>query len=513
MARDGPNAVGGHKPLPSVDLVLLSRDIRALRARYAGAAAVAFVAACAALAMLAGPDLWTRWTLWQAPSPSAAEGTWPSEGPEAPRVEAAPAVVEAAAPPEPEPSAAPSAPTAPAAPTPANATQDGRRVVPFGAATGFRDALRRAGCSPQEAEQLVDALAGVVDFRRCRPEHELAFERDSDGTLTSFEYRVSVIESFVARRAGLDGFRAKRVLVPIERRRVAKGSEVWGSLARTLDGVGLGRVLAGAFVEAFEGTIDFSRGMRPGDSVRLIVDEEYAEGEFFRYGAVQALEYVGARTGRSRAFWFQQKGSSKGDFHDTRGRAIHGGWLRTPLRYDRISSGFDMHRLHPVLKRIMPHEGIDYSAAPGTPVWAAADGVVTFAGERGANGNLVAITHAGGYESFYAHLLRIARGVKPGVRVAQRDPIGAVGSTGRSTGPHLHFALKRGGRFLDPKRELNGPGRPLPAASMPRFRTLVRQLEKDLDAIPLAAAPHAETTAAAAVEDEPEAFHEEALDL
>ncbi|MCC6872692.1 MAG: M23 family metallopeptidase [Sandaracinaceae bacterium] len=135
----------------------------------------------------------------------------------------------------------------------------------------------------------------------------------------------------------------------------------------------------------------------------------------------------------------------------------------------------------------MPHNGVDYAAAPGTPVWAAASGSVAFVGPRGPNGNLVSLTHEGGYETHYAHLLRVAPGLARGTEVRQRQVIGYVGSTGRSTGPHLHFGLQHRGRFVDPQAELNGPGRMMPASQLGRFRRLVRELDAELDAIPVEA--------------------------
>lgn len=513
MARPGEDAASAHRPLPSIDLVILPRDLRALRMRYAAAAIAAVLVVLLAGLGVFGRELWAALPTRTTPTD---DSRWPSEGGERSALAVTPAgSTHESAVPAGAAAPAPVAPVAPIAPA-ATLIEDGRRVVRFGTAGTFRVALQQSGCSADETAQLVDALDGIVDFRHCRPDHELVFERDPDGTLASFEYRTGPTESFVARRDDSDSFRAERVLVPVDRRRIAKGTQVSGSLGRALDGLGLGRNLAGAFVEAFEGKINFAKGMRPGDSFRIVVDEEYVDGEFLRYGTVHALEYVGARTGRVRAFWFQPPGK-RGDFYDARGRAIHGGWLRTPLRYDRLSSGFDMRRLHPILKRVVPHLGMDYAASPGTPVWAAADGTVTFAGDRGANGNLVSIRHTSGYETFYAHLSRISRGVKAGATLSQRDPIGAVGSTGRSTGPHLHFALKRNGRFVDPKRELNGPGRPLPAASMARFRALVARSERELESIPLAAAPDPEPASANDSADsddgDDEVFHEDALDL
>jgi murein DD-endopeptidase MepM/ murein hydrolase activator NlpD len=158
------------------------------------------------------------------------------------------------------------------------------------------------------------------------------------------------------------------------------------------------------------------------------------------------------------------------------------------LRYDHISSPFDPRRLHPILRRIQPHNGIDFSAPTGTPVWAAAAGTVTWAGPKGPNGNLVAITHGGGYQSFYAHLHRIQPGITRGAHVNQRQPIGQVGTTGRSTGPHLHFGLKRGNQFVDPAAVLNGPGRQLSPGPLAQFRRHSRTLARELSDTPLAPA-------------------------
>ena len=140
--------------------------------------------------------------------------------------------------------------------------------------------------------------------------------------------------------------------------------------------------------------------------------------------------------------------------------------------------------MHPILRRVVPHNGVDYAASTGTPVWAAAEGTVTFAGVRGANGNLVSIEHADGYSTHYAHLHRITPGITRGVEVQQRQRIGQVGSTGRSTGPHLHFGLKRRGRFIDPIPEINGPGRPMPAPDLRRYRVHMQGLLRALSAIP-----------------------------
>jgi murein DD-endopeptidase MepM/ murein hydrolase activator NlpD len=369
-----------------------------------------------------------------------------------------------------------------------------RTVHHFGQSAGFRSALVAAGVSGAEADAVIAALTGVLDFRRCRPDHELVIERDGAGALQRFEYRASITQVYEARRGPEGAFHGAQVEVPIERLELARGGTVVTSLGDALEGVGLGRTLVGTFVEVFEGRINFNTDTRPGDTFRLLVTEERIDGTLLRYGTVHALEYRSQRRGPLQAFHFAPR-EELDDFYDETGRAVHGGWLRTPLHYDHISSPFDPRRMHPVLHRIMPHNGIDYSAATGTPVWAAADGEVTWAGERGPNGNLISISHEGGYESHYAHLSRFASGIARAVRVRQRQVIGYVGSTGRSTGPHLHFGLERRGRFVDPARELNGPGRMLPQGLQARYRqeaSRLRGVLEDIEIESAAVAPAAE---------------------
>ena len=482
-ADETPTGIPTHRPLPSVGMPLLRDEVRAAQQRRAlftalavGAALVAIVAAIV-VPMLGGPD----------EVETSDEGELVAAGPAVPLhvghsepVDAGPPPVDAGPPPE---------------PIAVEATDEpgGTRVVHrFGTAAGFGPALRGAGLSGEEADRVIAALDGVMDFRRCRPDHELVLERGADGVLSRFEYRASITQVYEVVRED-DRWLGRQVEVPVDRIRLARGGVVTASLGAALEAVGLGRTLVGEFVEVLEGRFDFNTETRAGDSFRIIVDDERIDGQFLRYGTVHALEFRSQRRGAMQAFWFAPR-ADLADFYDETGRAVHGGWLRTPLRYDHVSSPFDPRRMHPVLRRIMPHNGIDYAAATGTPVWAAADGTVAFVGPRGPNGNLVTLRHEGGYESHYAHLSRFATGLATGQTVEQRQIIGYVGSTGRSTGPHLHFGLEHHGRFVDPARELNGQGRMMPGAHLPRFRQEMARLRAELEAIEL---PEARAAAAA----------------
>jgi murein DD-endopeptidase MepM/ murein hydrolase activator NlpD len=495
MADETPSAIPTHRPLPSVDMPLLRDDVRATRGKQA-IVAFAVIATIASI-VVAGVVLSNREENTDSAEPSAASPAVPLAVGYTPPRDTGPELVDAGPPIPPEPVAV----------EPTDEPGITRTTHIFGRSVGFRPALMHAGIRGPDADAITTALTGVMDFRRCRPEHELVLESTEDGTLTRFEYRASITQIYEAVREG-SRFIGRQVEVPVERNRLARAGTVTSSLGAALETAGLGRTMVGTFVETFESRIDFNTETRAGDTFRIVVDEERIGETFLGYGTVWAIEYRSQRRGVLRAFWFETRPASEGraaegDFHDETGRAVHGGWLRTPLRYDHISSPFDPRRMHPVLRRIMPHNGIDYAAGTGTPVWAAADGVVTFVGPRGANGNLVAIRHEGGYESFYAHLSRFAPGLVRNAAVEQRQLIGYVGSTGRSTGPHLHFGLKRRGAFVDPGRELNGPGRMLPAAQLGRFRSQLANLRRQLDAIaipelPMGASDESTTTAATA---------------
>lgn len=470
--EDTPAGLPSHRPLPTVDIpifrddVAKSRKSRAIWGGVAGAITAVMVGALAIMPRCAGGDPESS-----TPPASAAVplgiGYVPPVDAGPPRVDAFVVIT--------EPSRVETTPT------------ETRSVHVFGTAAGFRPALTSTGMSGPDADAVIVALGEVMDFRRCRPDDEMILVRDASGVLTGFEYHASITQIYEATRTQGEIFVGHQVEVPVDTARLARGGTVTTSLGAALDAAGLGRTLVGTFVDVFEGRIDFNTETRSGDAFRVLVDQDSIDGTFLRYGPARAIEYRSQRRGVLTAYYFEPRAASgtasHGDYYDATGREMHGGWLRTPLHYDHISSPFDMHRMHPVLHRVMPHNGIDFAAGTGTPVWAAADGEIAFVGPRGPNGNLVTITHEGGFESAYCHLSRFASGLHRGQVVHQRDLIGYVGTTGRSTGPHLHFGLKHHGAFVDPARELNGQGRMLPAGQLGRFRTEMAELRTAVAAV------------------------------
>jgi murein DD-endopeptidase MepM/ murein hydrolase activator NlpD len=238
------------------------------------------------------------------------------------------------------------------------------------------------------------------------------------------------------------------------------------------------RVLAWEIADVYDWEVDFTRDVHPGDRFLVLLERlESAEGER-RFGRILAARVHTGRTAND-AFHFEDRGGTSG-FFDEHGRSLKRAFLRNPLQFRRISSRFG-GRYHPILHVWRSHEGIDFAAAYGTPVRATADGIVTRVGPEHGYGNLVELRHANGIRTRYGHLTGFARGLRVGERVAQEETIGFVGSTGLSTGPHLHYEFLVNGRATNPRGKDMGAGRPVPQAARAAYDSvraaLLAQLE------------------------------------
>ena len=236
------------------------------------------------------------------------------------------------------------------------------------------------------------------------------------------------------------------------------------SLFATIAELGEHPQLAFDLSEIFAWDVDFNTEIQTGDAFRVAVEKLSLDGRFVRYGRILAAQF---ERGERTLHAVRYEGSRSAGYYDLDGTPLRKAFLRSPLRFTRISSRFTHSRLHPVLKTRRPHLGIDYAAPRGTPVSASADGVVVFAGRQGGFGRLVRLRHANGYETLYGHLSRID--VRRGQRVAQGDRIGAVGSTGLATGPHLDYRMTLNGRYVDPLRIQVPPAEPIPADETAAF--------------------------------------------
>lgn len=310
--------------------------------------------------------------------------------------------------------------------------------------------LVEAGATQRDADQSARALAGKFDFRKSRPGHAYEVEVDPEGQVLRFEYKAGPDEIYeVHLEAG--SYVGTQVEVSLDYEVVEVQGLIKVSLWEAFVASGESPNLAMSLAEAFRYDIDFLNDTRTGDRFRFFVDKYTHDGELVRYGQIWAAEYLGATgspVGTKRLYWWDKGTKASRGYYDKEAHAAQRAFLRSPLKYTRVSSPFG-YRRHPILRRRHFHGGVDYAAPRGTPVQAVAEGKVTWAKAKGPAGNMVRIKHTGGYQSYYLHLSAIH--VKLGQTVSQSTVIGKVGTTGRSTGPHLDFRLKLNGKYINPR--------------------------------------------------------------
>ncbi|MBD3393349.1 MAG: peptidoglycan DD-metalloendopeptidase family protein [Chitinivibrionales bacterium] len=239
----------------------------------------------------------------------------------------------------------------------------------------------------------------------------------------------------------------KQPIPTVRYRCVVKGT-LSTCLSQDMFEYGVGDALVGKLADIFAWDINFFMDPRKGDRFEVVFEKFYREGRFVGYGDILAARYVNKGVAIHAIAFDDDEGDIA--YYDLKGKSVQKQFLKAPLKYRRVSSGFSYRRKHPILGIVRPHLGIDYAAPVGTPVYAAADGEVRFAGRNGGYGRFVRIAHGGAYQTCYGHLHRIRRGIGRGTRVKQGELIGTVGSSGLSTGPHLDYRMKRHGQFVNP---------------------------------------------------------------
>jgi murein DD-endopeptidase MepM/ murein hydrolase activator NlpD len=288
----------------------------------------------------------------------------------------------------------------------------------------------------------VDYLRTARDVRLLRqlvPGRTVRAITRDDGTLVSLRYLSGDGTELSVDRADT-GFVAQEAMAGTDTRLLMASGEVATSLFAATDAAGLDDTVAVQLAEIFSGEVDFHRDLRPGDRFAVIYEGFFSAGEMARTGRIVAAEF--SSQGRLlRALYFKDRDGRDG-YYTAEGRNLRKVFLRSPLEFSRISSGFSAARFHPVLQTWRAHKGVDYSAPVGTRVRATADGQVKFVGQRGGYGNVMILRHHNGYSTLYGHLSGFAKGVGVGQRVSQGDVIGYVGMTGLATGPHLHYEFR-----------------------------------------------------------------------
>lgn len=340
--------------------------------------------------------------------------------------------------------------------------------------------LSRLNINDKVAGDYLRRSAETASFRKLRAGTEVMAETTEDGSLVSLRYLDrDGVQNLLKKQKGV--FTKTTMDAALEKRVFVRSGEIQSSLFAAADAAQMPDSIAYKLNEIFSGDIDFHHDLRKGDKFTAIYEMTFSNGTALNTGKVLAAEFIN-RGKVYQAIYFE-KDAEHGDYYTPEGKSVQKAFLRSPLEFSRISSGFSRSRLHPVLKKWRSHKGTDFAAPTGTRVKATADGVVSFVGRKGGYGKVVMINHQGRYSTVYGHMSRFAKGLKKGQRVTQGQIIGRVGMTGLATGPHLHYEFKVYGKHRNPMRVDLPDAKPIDEADRVAFQTVAKRIVSNLNLV------------------------------
>lgn len=307
--------------------------------------------------------------------------------------------------------------------------------------------LDRLNVNDEDIAGFLQSAKDSKSLRQLIPGRIVRAETDAEGNLLALQY-VSSSESMLKVEKQNGEFKVSDMMVPLETRVLMKSAEIKSSLFGAADAANIPDSVAMQLTDIFSSDIDFHRDLQKGDKFTVVYESFYNKGELIKTGRVLAAEFV--NDGKShRAVYFQDH-EGRGGYYTPEGKNLRKAFLRSPLEFSRITSGFTGARFHPVLKEWRAHKGVDYGAPIGTRVKAVAEGTVAFIGKQGGYGNLIVLQHQGQYSTAYGHLSAFSKNLRKGSKVSQGDIVGYVGKTGLATGPHLHYEFRVAGVQRNP---------------------------------------------------------------
>ncbi len=340
----------------------------------------------------------------------------------------------------------------------------------------FASLLSRLRIEDADAVRFLRASSDAKGMRQLVPGRVVRAQTAEDGRLLELRYSTGIM--VLKAKAVGDGYRVSEEVAPLERRIMMKSADIRSSLFAATDAAHINDAVATQIADIFSTDIDFHRDLRRGDRFTVVYEMYFDAGEPVRSGRVLGAEFI--NQGKSyQAIWYQHA-DGQGDYYTADGKSIKKAFLRSPLEFSRISSGFTRARFHPILQRWRAHKGIDYAAGTGTGVKATADGVVESARYDRGYGNVIVLRHQQKYTTLYGHLSGFARGISRGARVSQGQTIGYVGATGLATGPHLHYEFRINLVHQDPLRVAMPEAPPITAELRASFDTVARPMAQRL---------------------------------
>jgi murein DD-endopeptidase MepM/ murein hydrolase activator NlpD len=341
--------------------------------------------------------------------------------------------------------------------------------------------LARLGVDDAEAQNFLRADAQARVLHQLRPGKALRAKTDADGRMLALRYRNQSGELLAVDRAVDDAsgrFVARSMAADATVGLELRANEIRSSLFAAADAVSLPDAVTMQLAEIFSGDVDFLHDLRRGDRFSVVYEVRRIDGEPAGAGRIVAAEFINKGVAYRAFLWRSPDGSES--YYGEEGRSLKKAFLRSPVAFTRVTSGFSLARFHPFLQAWRAHKGVDFAAPSGTPVRAAGSGKVSFAGRQGGYGNVVMLQHAGADSTVYAHLSRLAQGVKRGARVAQGDVIGYVGMTGWATGPHLHYEFRVDNVQRNPLTLALPNAQPVPVGQKAAYLAQVAPLAEEL---------------------------------
>lgn len=343
------------------------------------------------------------------------------------------------------------------------------------------DMLTRKGVAYQEAHNLIAALRKEYDPRRLIIGQELELQlaedaTEADGfTVSHLRIRTSPVETLVLEQSAKDTFAINTLEAELNTELAGGGGTINSSLYQTGVDSGVPPAILGTLINAYSYDVDFQREIRSGDQFNVVFERLKTEDDITA-GYGKMLYATLTLGGTEKKIYHYTRANGEEGYYDADGQSVRKALLRTPINGARLSSGFGMRR-HPVLGYGKMHKGVDFAAPTGTPIYAAGDGTVEYAARKGSFGNYVRIRHNNQYATAYAHMNSIAKNTRKGGRVKQGEVIGYVGTTGRSTGPHLHYEVLANGKQVNPRDVKFPTGHKLSGQELANFRENTKQIE------------------------------------
>lgn len=358
----------------------------------------------------------------------------------------------------------PAANLANAAATPAS--DPSRKSITVSNGDTLSTVFTKVGLTSNDLHEAVNSSKDAKSFSKLNVGQVLEFDLSASGQLKRLQSKLSDLESISLDKTA-QGYAFKRELIKPDLRATYTRGVINSSLSQSAQRAGLSHSLTMDMASVFGYDIDFSEDIREGDEFELVYEQKVIKDKAVGTGNILSARF----TNRGKTFtavrYTNKQGSTS--YYTAEGNSMRKAFIRSPVDFARISSGFSMGRRHPILNKIRAHKGIDYAAARGTPIKAAGDGRVMLAGRHGGYGNAVIIQHGNSYKTLYGHMQGFAKGVRTGTSVKQGQIIGYIGTTGLSTGPHLHYEFQVNGRHVNPLSIKTAMADPIAKAEKQRF--------------------------------------------